>query len=353
MMSTRFASAFSLAALLLTSTACDDGGHKPCPDCKKDRPAALDEPVVDWDGTPVGSFGQLRVEDGFLRNEAGEVVQLKGVSSMWLNWEATGYAESRDALEWMRDNWHVGILRAAMGIEPSGAYLSDPEKALEQVRTIVNNAIDLDMYVIIDWHDHNAHEHTEKAVEFFGMMAEEFGDTPNVLYETYNEPENVSWSDVLVPYHTAVIKRIRKHDPDNIIILGTPTWCQDVDEAAMDRIEGTNLMYALHFYACSHKASFRDRANSVLRGRLPLFVTEWGATHADGGTERNPGVCEEDAQEWHDWMDRNAVSWTAWKLDDCQDSSCLFREGAPVDGPFDDDWLQGHGPFVKARLLDK
>lgn len=349
MMLNRLASAAPLA-LFLASTACDEGSQPPCTNCQ-DRPAALDEPIVDWSGTPVGSFGQLQVEDGFLRNDAGEVVQLKGVSSMWLNWEDDGYAESREALEWMRDTWHVSIIRAAMGIEPAGAYLDDPERALGQVRTIVENAIALEMYVLIDWHDHNAHEeaNTAAALDFFGMMAEEFGDTPNVLYEPYNEPTNVSWSDTLVPYHTAIIDRIREHDPDNIVILGTPTWCQDVDDAALDPIEGTNLMYTLHFYACTHQSSLRSRANGVLRGRLPLFVTEWGATHADGGLDGI--VCEEEAQEWHDWMDRNAVSWTAWKLDGCQDSSCLLEAGAPVDGPWTDEWLQGHGPFVRARLL--
>lgn len=338
----------ALCAALAGSIACDEGST--CSTCKPPS-ASLDEPVVDWKDTPVGDFGQLQVQGGFLRNQAGEVVQLKGVSSMWLNWENDGYAESLQALQWMRDTWHVSILRVAMGVEPEGAYLSNPEKALGQVRKIVENAVASDMYVLIDWHDHHAHQarNREAAVEFFGMMAEEYGHLPNVLYETYNEPLQVNWSADLVPYHTAVIDSIRAHDPDNIIILGTPNWCQDVDAAADDPIEGPGLMYTLHFYACTHTNSVRTKGSYALRRGLPLFVTEWGATHADGGLDGI--VCTGEAEAWHNWMDKNAVSWTSWKLDGCEDASCLLRQGAPVDGPWTDEWLQGHGPFVRERLL--
>lgn len=350
MMSTRFATALPLAALL-TLSACDEGSAA-CPTCKP-NPVSLEEPIADWSGTPVESFGQLQVADGFLRNEAGEVVQLKGVSSMWLNWENDGYAESLEALEWMRDTWHVSVIRAAMGIAPEGAYLSDPERALGQMRTIVENAVTAGVYVIIDWHDHDAHldDHREAAVEFFGMMAEEFGDLPNVLYEPYNEPLQVDWSQTLVPYHEAVIASIREHDEDNIVILGTPNWCQDVDAAALDPIEGPGIMYALHFYACSHTGSIRGQGSFALRRGLPLFVTEWGATHADGGVE-DKRVCDTEAQDWHDWMNANAVSWTSWKLDGCDDTSCILQAGAPVDGPWTDEWLQGHAFFVRDRLLE-
>ena len=62
------------------------------------------------------------------RLESGVAVQLKGPSSMWLHWEEDGYAESLEALEWIRDNWNLSVIRAAMGVEPEGAYLTDPEQ---------------------------------------------------------------------------------------------------------------------------------------------------------------------------------------------------------------------------------
>jgi endoglucanase len=94
----------------------------------------------------------------------------------------------------------------------------------------------------------------------------------------------------------------------------------------------------------------RNKGDSALRSGLPLFVTEWGATLADGGLDG--ATCPSDADAWHVWLRRHLVSWTAWKLDGCTDSSCLLRLGAPLDGGWTDEWLQGHGPYVRDKLLE-
>jgi endoglucanase len=327
----------------LLALACDDSPAS-------GRSQAESEPAATWSTNPVAEFGQLEVVGSQLRNEHGDPVQLKGVSSMWLNWEQNGYAESLTALEWMRDNWRVSVIRAAMGIEPSGAYLSDPERAKAQVRTVVNNAIAAGVYVIVDWHDHDALAHQAEAEAFFEELATEFGDQPNILYETFNEPLDVSWGGALKPYHEAVLARIRAVDPDNVVILGTSRWAQTPDAAAASPVEGNNLMYTLHFYACTHTTSVLRAGAQAMAAGAAVFVTEWGATHADGGLDGI--VCENEAQSWHEWMNGNKVSWTAWKLDGCTDSSCLFRAGTPIDGGWTDEWLQGHGAFVRAKLLE-
>src|SRR5882724_2877294 len=111
--------------------------------------------------TPVERNGHLKVVGTQLQNEAGHAVQLKGVSSMWLNWEEDGYAEDPTALRWMRNNWNLSVIRAAMGVEPEGAYLSNPDVAKAQVDTIVQNAIDAGVYVLIDFHAHQAYLHQD------------------------------------------------------------------------------------------------------------------------------------------------------------------------------------------------
>ncbi len=314
-------------------------------------PATPSNPSSPEANTPVAIHGQLRVQGTQLVNEDGNVVQLKGASSMWLNWEPTGYAESLQGVRFMRDEWGLQIIRAAMGVEEDGAYLENPDKARQQVSTIVENAIELGIYVLIDWHDHAAELHQDEALEFFSDMAELYGDVPNVLYETYNEPLAVSWGSTLKPYHEAVTQAIRQHDPDNIIILGTPNWSQDVDDAAASPVAGSNLMYTLHFYACTHGAELRSKGQAALNAGLPLFVTEWGASHADGGLDGI--VCESDAAAWHDWMDDNAISWAAWKLDGCTDSTCFFvNRSVSVDGGWTAADLNGHAPFVIDRMKD-
>ena len=231
-----------------------------------------------------------------------------------------------------------------------GAYLEDPATAKAKVDRIVQNAIDLGLYVIIDWHDHEALSHQAEAVAFFREMSETWGDYPNVIYEVFNEPLAVNWVTELAPYHRALVSAIRESDPDNLILLGTPNWDQDVEIAALNPISGKNLMYTLHFYACTHGAQYRNKAKSARALGLPLFVTEWGATHADGGTDGI--VCDSEARAWHDWLDQTNISWTAWKLDGCEppescDSSCLFKDRTvSPSGPFDADSLNGHAPIV-------
>jgi hypothetical protein len=304
---------------------------------------------------PVSEYGNLRVEDGQLVSEEGDPVQLRGVSTQWLNWEAT-YSGNADNMRFMRDDWGLEVYRIANGVEGYNGYLDTNvrEERYERVVEIIQHAIDLDLYVLVDWHTHEI-EHKELAEEFFSSIAQEFGDKPNVIYEIFNEPigENdsaVFWENELKPYHEDLIDVIRAHDPDNIIVLGTPLWDQRVDIAAADPVVGENLLYALHFYSCSHGGWLRARAQAALETGIGLFVTEWGSTHSDGGTPNNPGVCLEEATRWHDFLDENKISSTAWKLAADPDSSSILRTGAPPIGPWGEEHLTEHGLFVRERV---
>ncbi|MEV4455831.1 cellulase family glycosylhydrolase [Microbispora sp. NPDC049633] len=303
--------------------------------------------VTPGTGTPVERHGQLHVCGTTMCDKNNAKVQLRGVSSMWLNWETAPYAENLSALKWMRDNWNLQVFRAAMGVEPAGAYLSDPNKARAQVETIINNAVAAGVYVIVDFHAHEAHKEQAQAVAFFSDLAKRYGHLPNVIWEDWNEPLQLSWTGVLKPYHQAVVSAIRAADPDNIIVLGTPTWSQDVDTAATSPVSGTNLMYTLHFYSCTHGASLRAKGDAAIRAGLPLFVTEWGASNADGGLDGR--VCLDEAQTWINWMKANGISWTAWKLDVGTDSTNILSSGAPVTGGWNN-YLHGHAPFVVANM---
>lgn len=338
----------------LFSSGCDAGKSSPAPEPPGDASSeGSDEDLGADDGlaaTPVELNGHLKVVGTELQNEAGDAVQLKGVSSMWLNWESEGYAEDPTALRWMRNNWKLSVIRAAMGVEPDGAYLTNPDVAKQQVYTIVDNAIDAGVYVIVDFHDHSAHEKVDAAVTFFSEVASKYAGVPNVIYEPYNEPENVGWPAIKA-YHEAVVAAIREQDAEAPIVLGTPNYSQDVDQAAADPVAGTNLLYTLHYYACSHRSSLRQKAEVALARGAALFVTEFGATNADGGLDGV--VCLDEAQLWNDWLNQHKISWTAWKLDGCEpDASCLLQPGAPRDGGWTSEHLHGHALFVRGRMQE-
>jgi endoglucanase len=307
-------------------------------------------------GSPVELHGQLRVLGTKLVDQQNQPTQLKGPSSMWLNWENQRFAEDKQGLQWMRDNWNASLIRAAMGVAAGSPtdYFDAPAIAKAQVNQIVQNAIDLGVYVIIDWHEENADSHQQEAIAFFTEMAQTWGIYPNVIYEPFNEPTYQDWSTVLKPYHQAVVDAIRAVDPDNLIVLGTPTWSQDVDVAASDPVSGSNLLYTLHFYSCTHRQPLRDKANTALSLGAALFVTEWGATDSQGGTPGNPTLCLDEAQRWHDWMNTNKISWAAWKFDRCVDTTCYFNPNVmvPTSGGWTDAMLYGHGPFVRDRMKE-
>lgn len=338
-----------LALGSLAATACDASSST-----VRDAPTvkSTDDTWVRPPGpTPVEAHGQLSVQGPDLVDQNGKPVQLKGVSSMWLNWENDGFAENADALVWMRDHWGLSVIRAAMGVEPAGAYLSDPVKAKAQVARMVDNAVAAGVYVIIDWHDHNAHMHLDDAVAFFAEMAETYAGVPNVLFETFNEPVKVSWAD-LKTYHEAVVTAIRAAEPNNIIILGTPNYSQDVDGASFSPLAGSNLMYTLHFYACTHGSYLTSKFQTARDNGLPIFVTEWGATNADGGLDGK--VCADEAGDWMDLLKAANVSWSAWKLDNCTpDSSCILAAGASTSGGWTTEYLHGHGVFVRDAIRAK
>jgi endoglucanase len=305
----------------------------------------------------VALHGQLKVVGTKLQDQSGNPVQLKGVSSYWLNWEGTKYAESKSAMQYMRDNWKMMALRAALGTGASGGYTtSDANKTALQARmdTIVQNALALGVYVILDWHSGSAYKEPEQtaSITFFTEMAKKYGACPNVIYEDYNEPTGVTWAQIK-PYHTAVVAAIRAVDPDNLIIMGTPNWSQDVDKAAADPVSGTNLLYTLHFYSCSHSQSLRSKGDTAMSKGAALFITEFGATPASGGVAPDNRVCEAEANLWFAWMQTNDISGTAWKLAPGKDSSNYFSTAQPVDGPFPDSVLSqtngaspGHGQFI-------
>ena len=327
--------------------------------CASDPPAAgVDnwsppEPSAAPDGSPVAIHGQLKVVDTQLLDSSNAPVQLKGVSSMWLSAETLPFAESKQALAFMRDNWKLSVIRAAM---PPG----NAPSLLARVNKVVQNAIDLGVYVLVDWHTEKAVNQQADAVAFFTAMATRYGAYPNVIWEPYNEPNGFTWAQIK-PYHEAVVEAIRAVDPDNLIVLGTPNWSQYVDEAALDPLVGTNLLYTLHFYSCTHTQWLRDKGDMAIAAGLPIFVTEFGATYADGGLAPNHNyVCEIETSLWFAWMAQNNISGLAWKLDRCSDTSCILGPSAPLDGPWPDSALStdvdgavagagiqgGHGLFV-------
>ena len=299
---------------------------------------------------------RLHVEGTALMNESGDTVELRGMSFGWnVLWPRFYNA---DAVDHVVNDWGAEIVRAAVGVElraseaQARCYLDDPDFGKVSACTIVDAAIENGVYVLVDWHAHGLH--TEAAVEFFTYMASRYKGVPNVIYEIWNEPSykdhvnqiDYTWAEIK-EYSETVIAAIRTIEKDAVIIVGTPRWSQNVDDAANDPITGyDNLMYTLHFYAGTHKEWLREKGDYAMSKGLALFVTECGGMNADG---QGP-VDEESTQAWIEWMEDNDISYLFWSISDKKETCSMLYPSALSEGPWTDADISPWGSFVKKSL---
>ncbi|GIQ67349.1 hypothetical protein DUZ99_02530 [Xylanibacillus composti] len=293
----------------------------------------------------VSQWGQLKVSGTQLQNQHGQDVQLVGISSHGLQWFPQFV--NKETIQWLRDDWHVNVFRAAMYTQEDG-YIDNPS-VKEKVKEAVEAAIDLGIYVIIDWHilyDGNPNTHKEEAKAFFQEMAALYGHYPNVIYEIANEPNgNVSWAGDVKPYAEEVIPVIRAIDPDGVVLVGSPTWSQDIHHAADDPLAFDNVMYTLHFYSGTHGQWLRDRIDYARNRGIGIFVSEWGTSQASG--DGGPYLAE--AQQWIDFLNARNISWVNWSLADKAEVSAALLPGAPISG-WTDAQLSASGRWVRNAI---
>jgi endoglucanase len=300
-------------------------------------------------GRPVDVNGRLQVIGTQLCNAKGDPVQLKGMSFMDVAW--FGDFANTSAFTWLRDQWDCSLIRAALYTVGDGRFRAMDE--IDKMETAVDTAIETGLYVLIDWHilyDGNPQKYKEQALSFFKQMAERYKDSPNVLYEICNEPngDDVTWEGAIRPYAVEVITAIRKIDPDNIIIVGTPHWCQYVDLAAQNPLPYKNIMYTCHFYAGSHGSAERDRIRNALDKKLPVFITEWGTTEAEQTT--GTGVFPVETYAWLDFINKKGLSWANWSITTRKEPSAAMRYYASPEGHWADSDLTESGLLVRAIM---
>ncbi|MDR2728141.1 MAG: cellulase family glycosylhydrolase [Chitinispirillales bacterium] len=313
-------------------------------------------------GSPVAVHGRLQVAGNKILDEHGEPVQLRGMSYFWsMAGEASAYYNA-DVVKWLADDWKISVVRAAMGISETwgvgGAavgYLANKEAEKARIEKVIKGAIDEGIYVIIDWHSHKAETQTADAVEFFKEMANTYKDYPNIIYEIYNEPEGLSsnpqgtWQTVK-PYMQTVTDAIRAIDPYNIVIIGTPFFCQYPDVAAADPVNGEHLAYSMHFYSASHRDAIRSNTYRALSMGKAVFVSESGVCNAQGN---NPYDFVE-ADKWMAFMDENKLSWVNWAISRKNEAASALRSTTPypstTGGWNPETDLSESGKYIRGKL---
>ncbi|MBQ9224663.1 MAG: cellulase family glycosylhydrolase [Fibrobacter sp.] len=298
---------------------------------------------------PVSQYGQLmtgknsqgkgQIYGSCEGVKDGAEVQVRGMSLYWSLMPQAVEFWSEEGVSTMVRDMNIQIVRAAMATGNEDwqggykGYASDPNTQKNLMKTVVEAAIKNDIYVIIDWHSHSAHQQTNSAKEFFKEMAETYGQYDNVIFEVFNEPEQISWSDVK-NYANQVIQVIRQYS-DNLILVGNPSWDQNPSDAIGNEVNDPkkNTAYTLHYYANSHNWSGNydwggesegSKGEKAMNAGLSVFVSEWGTANSDGNG--NPDQSRN--KSWQDYMNKHKLSWANWSASYINEGTAAFQDGS-------------------------
>jgi len=300
---------------------------------------------------PVSQYGQLmtgknsqgkgRIYGSCEGVKDGAEVQVRGMSLYWSLMPQAVEFWSEEGVSTMVRDMNIQIVRAAMatgdenwsgeynGIQLKG-YAVDPTNQKQFMKTVVEAAIKNDIYVIIDWHSHKATQQTDAAKNFFKEMAQTYGKYDHVIFELFNEPEDISWSDIKT-YADQVIPVIREYS-DNLILVGTPKWDQNPQAAIGNEVNDPkkNTAYTLHYYANSHCWSGTydwggscegSNGEQAINAGLSVFVSEWGTADASGGGNPDQGR----NQSWQEYINKHKLSWANWSASKISEGTAAFE----------------------------
>lgn len=297
------------------------------------------------------AHGALQVSGANLYDSNGNIFQLKGVSTHGLSW----FPEyvNREAFSSLK-NFGVNTIRLAMYTSEYNGYCNggNKEDLKKLVMQGVNLATELGMYVIIDWHilsDGNPNTYKNDAITFFDEMSRTYASQGNVLYEICNEPNGgTSWSEIK-SYAEEIIPVIRKNDADAIIIVGTPTWSQDVDlvsQSPLDSNHYRNILYTLHFYAGTHKDDLRNKFQKAYENGLPMIVSEFSICDASGNGYNDTTS----ANQWMELLNSHGISYVAWNLSNKNESSSILNSSCTKTGQFSQSDFSESGRWYLTQL---
>ncbi len=293
----------------------------------------------------------LHVEGTKLYDEDGDVVQLKGISTHGINW----FPEyvNKKAFKSLK-KWGANTIRLANYTMEYNGYCTVDAAGQKKLRSTiykgVDYATDLGMYVIIDWHilsDCDPKTNQKTAKKFFKTMAKKYSDHTNVIYEICNEPNGgATWKNNIKPYAKSIIKTIRKYDDDAVIIVGTGNWSQDVDAVIGSKLKDDNVMYALHFYAATHKDWLIDKAKKAIKKGVPIFISECNITEASG----NGGVDRTSGKAWMKFINKYDVPYVVWNLSNKGETSALIKSSCSKKSGWKTSDLTDSGKWWKKQM---
>ncbi len=326
-------------------------------------PDKINVEAAEDNSTPFAKHGELHVDGIYLKDSHNEKFQLRGASLHGLQWDVGYNYISRDSFKTLRDSFGVNAVRLPVYVTQGGYTEGAASRMDGYIENAVSIARDLGMYVVIDWHVHDAYGGTanpntwkSSAISFFEKYASKYKSYGNVLYEICNEPVNTEWyngsGNDLYSYANAVVPIIRKYT-NAIVIVGTNTWSQEPDEVAAHKLSYSNTMYTVHFYSATHIGGdgnwVYDNVKSALKSGVPVFCSEFGICDASGNGNYNV----DSANKWMQLFDEYSISFFCWHLSNKGESSAYLKTSCSKLSGWTDSDLSTTGSWFKNVCLTR
>jgi hypothetical protein len=315
---------------------------------------------------------RLHVEGNKVKDPNGNIVILRGVALIDLGVLEDWKGGALNAVDLITDKsdtqsnspgWYTKIIRIMIAppdsTTPAGSwphpFNADNNDLYNLLRTFVDYCAEKEVYVAIDWH-YVAHtyDHVASTSEFWRYMAPRFKDDTHVIYELFNEPNNpgssdaAMWTSVKSDMQTW-IDIVRSYAPDNLIFVGTPSYCQIIGPTVTDPVSDVNAVYISHIYPLHWLSSSNSYYVSTITAAAkvhPVIMGEWGfssdpavsdyITHGDTSTYGLP------IKEFVEGIGIGSIAWCAgapdWKPPMFYSDNTL-RVGEGEMGGFAKDWL--------------
>lgn len=225
----------------------------------------------------------LKTQGNRIVNENGEIVRFKGLMIPDPARLASEGRYNRALFETVRATG-ANVIR--IPVHPQ-FWAKDADYVSRYLDPAARWAGDLGLYVILDWHSIGNEVtgyapqvpglfcHTDAmTTNFWKCMAAHFKDKPQVVFEVFNEPQNISAFDWRACANR-LVGVIRAQGAEQLIIVGGLNYGRELDWVLQEPVAGNNIAYASHIFP-SHAQSGWNYDFGDVAARYPVIITEWG-----------------------------------------------------------------------------
>jgi hypothetical protein len=325
--------------------------------------------------------GWLHTDGNKIKDASGNTVVLRGVAMIDLGSTELWWGGAVEVIDRLTDltdtagnspGWYTKIIRIPIAPHDSPLCDNSPltfdpcdpseiEDLNDLLRSVVDYCASKDVYVIIDWH-HMADTCDEVAETnaFWEYIAPRYASDSHVLFELFNEPINSAatetdrWLSVKDDMETW-IATVRTYAPHNLILVGTPQYCQILAPVVDNPVSDPNVAYVCHTYPY-HWLGLSGLSQSwytnhiiTCAAQYPVICTEWGFT-TDENFGASPyhffyGTITDYGRPLKEFFECYGIGNTAWCASNSIWGSPMFyndwslRCGEGEMGCFAKDWL--------------